>query len=75
MIQNGSLDMLGEVGAQYLGYSSSDPAYYPFYRIAEEEGIPVGIHTGASFPGPPFRCCPKFRLRYGDPLLLEDMLV
>ena len=75
MIQNGSLDMLGEVGAQYFGYSPSDPGYYPFYKVAEEEGIPVGIHTGASFPGTPFRCCPKFRLRYGDPLLLEDMLV
>ena len=75
MIQDGSLDMLGEVGAQYFGYSPSDPAYYPFYKVAEEEGIPVGIHTGASFPGTPFRCCPKFRLKMGNPLLLEDMLV
>ncbi|MFD2518304.1 amidohydrolase family protein [Salinimicrobium flavum] len=75
MIQNGELDMLGEVGAQYFGYSPSDPAYYPFYRVAEEEGVPVGIHTGASFPGTPYRCCPKFRLKLGDPLLLEDMLV
>lgn len=75
LIQDGKLDMLGEVGAQYFGYSPSDPAYYPFYRIAEEEGIPVGIHTGASFPGTPFRCCPKFRLKLGNPLLLEDMLV
>ncbi|WP_051205455.1 amidohydrolase family protein [Salinimicrobium xinjiangense] len=75
MIQQGNLDMLGEVGAQYFGYSPSDPGYYPFYKVAEEEGIPVGIHTGASFPGTPFRCCPKFRLKMGNPLLLEDMLV
>ncbi len=75
MIRDGQLDMLGEVGAQYIGYSPSDPEYYPFYKIAEEEGIPVGIHTGASFPGTPFRCCPKFRLKLGNPLLLEDMLV
>ncbi len=74
-IQNGSLDMLGEVGAQYFGYSPSEQGYYPYYKIAEEEGIPVGIHTGASFPGTPFRCCPKFRLSLGNPMLLEDMLI
>ncbi len=74
-IQAGELDMLGEVGAQYFGYSPSEPEYYPLYRIAEEEGIPVGIHTGASFPGTPYRCCPKFRLALGNPLLLEDMLI
>ncbi|MCM4161502.1 amidohydrolase [Antarcticibacterium flavum] len=75
LIRNGEIDMLGEVGAQYFGYSPSNPDYYPFYKIAEEEGIPVGIHTGASFPGTPFRCCPKFRLKMGNPLLLEDLLV
>lgn len=74
-IQNGTLDMLGEVGAQYFGYSPSEQGYYPYYKIAEEEGIPVGIHTGASFPGTPFRCCPKFRLALGNPMLLEDMLI
>lgn len=74
-IQNENLDMLGEVGAQYFGLSPSDPEFYPFYKIAEEEGIPVGIHTGASFPGTPFRCCPKFRLALGNPMLLEDMLI
>ncbi|GGD95135.1 amidohydrolase family protein [Planktosalinus lacus] len=74
-IQNGTLDMLGEVGAQYFGYSPSEQGYYPYYKIAEEEGIPVGIHTGASFPGTPFRCCPNFRLALGNPMLLEDMLI
>tara|TARA_R110000850_G_scaffold277058_1_gene421794 strand:+ start:2653 stop:3651 length:999 start_codon:yes stop_codon:yes gene_type:complete len=74
-IQNGTLGMLGEVAAQYFGYSPSEQGYYPYYKIAEEEGIPVGIHTGASFPGTPFVCCPKFRLALGNPMLLEDMLV
>lgn len=74
-IRKGDLNMLGEVGAQYFGYSPSEPDYFPYYRIAEEEGIPVGIHTGASFPGTPYRCCPKFRLALGNPLLLEDMLI
>lgn len=75
LIKDGSVKMLGEVTAQYFGYSPSDPEFYPFYKIAEEEGIPVGIHTGGSSPGTPYRCCPKFRLKLGNPLLLEDLLI
>jgi uncharacterized protein len=75
LIASGRLRVLGEVIAQYEGLSPSDPVYDPYWAMAEEYGIPVGIHTGASFPGTPFTCCPKFRLKLGDPLLLEDMLV
>ena len=75
LIQEGKLEMLGEVTAQYFGYSPSDPEFFPIYRIAEEEEIPVGIHTGGSSPGTPYKCCPKFRLKLGNPLLLEDLLV
>ena len=73
--RSGELDALGEVGAQYAGYSPSDPAYAPYWAVAQELGLPVGIHTGQSFPGTPYGCCPNFRLRLGDPYLLEDMLV
>jgi uncharacterized protein len=55
--------------------SPSDSAYSPFWEIAQEYGIPVGIHSGQSFPGTPYGCCPRFRLRYGNPLEFEDMLV
>lgn len=75
VVERGELDVLGEVGAQYAGYSPSDSAYAPYWEIAQAHGIPVAIHTGQSFPGTPYACCPSFRLRYGDPLLLEDMLV
>lgn len=75
MIETGQLHILGEVTAQYEGLSPSDPVYDPYWALAEEYGIPVGIHTGASFPGTPYTCCPKFRLKLGNPLLLEDMLV
>jgi uncharacterized protein len=68
-------DALGEVGAQYAGYSPSDPAFDPYWRVAEKHGVPVGIHTGGAPPRTPYTCCPKFRLRLGDPLLLEDLLV
>jgi uncharacterized protein len=75
VVQRGEIDVLGEVGAQYAGFSPSDPAYGPYWAVAQEHGIPVAIHTGQSFPGMPYRGRPNFRLRYGDPLLLEDMLV
>ena len=58
----------------------SDPQFEPYFALAEELGIPVGIHTGTSAPRSAFGdpangARPRFRLRYGNPLLLEDMLV
>lgn len=70
-----SLDAFGEVAAQYAGYSPSDPAFDRYWAVAERHGVPVGIHTGGAPPGTPYTCCPKFRLKLGDPLLLEDLLV
>jgi len=75
LADDGGLDVMCEVGAQYEGYSPSDSVYDPYWSIAEENAVPVGIHTGASFPGIMYRGSPDFRLRFGNPLLLEDMLV
>ena len=69
------LDAFGEVAAQYAGYSPSDPAFDAYWTVAEKHGVPVGIHTGGGPPRTPHTCCPKFRLKLGDPLLLEDLLV
>src|SRR5687767_7141228 len=69
------LDAFGEVAAQYAGYSPSDPAFDAYWAVAAKHGVPVGIHTGGAPPATPYTCCPKFRLKLGDPLLLEDMLV
>jgi uncharacterized protein len=69
------LDAFGEVAAQYAGYSPSDPAFDAYWAVAAKHGVPVGIHTGGAPPRTPYTCCPKFRLKLGDPLLLEDMLV
>jgi uncharacterized protein len=69
------LDAFGEVAAQYAGYSPSDPAFDAYWAVAAKHAVPVGIHTGGGPPATPYTCCPKFRLKLGDPLLLEDMLV
>lgn len=78
--EDGRLGLLGEIGAQYEGLSPSDPQFEPYFALAEELDIPVGIHTGTSAPRTAFGhpaggASPNFRLRYGNPLLLEDMLV
>ena len=75
LLREKRLDVLGEVAAQYAGYSPSDPAFDAYWAVAAKHGVPVGIHTGGAPPGTPYTCCPKFRLALGDPLLLEDMLV
>jgi hypothetical protein len=72
---------LGEMAPQYLGISPNDSRFEPYWRLAEEFDVPVGIHMG---PGPagaayasssvPFKS-PAFRMALGDPLLLEDVLL
>lgn len=74
LAQERKVEALGEVSAQYFGLSPSDSVFNPYWAIAEEHGLPVGIHSGGAFPGA-YKVTPKFRLRFGDPLLLEDMLV
>ena len=75
LFQEKKLDVLGEVAAQYEGYSPSDPAFDAYWAVAAKHRVPVGIHSGGAPPRTPYTCCPKFRLALGDPLLLEDMLV
>ena len=71
----GEVDVFGEVGAFYSGMTLADPYFEPYLEICEELGIPVAIHTGSAPPGINYRGAPKARLRHGDPLVLEDVLV
>jgi len=69
----GKIAAMGEVLAQYEGLSPSDPAFEPYWDLAEKLDIPVGVHTGISFPGIT-QMAPNFRVALGNPLLLEGML-
>ena len=52
----------------YQHYYLNDPRIYPLYQAARELDVPVLIHTGSSvFNGS--------RLKYGDPLHLDDVAV
>ena len=71
----GRLGVMGELGLQYRGISPNDLTLEPYFALAEELDIPVGIHTGLGPPGSPYSCCPKFRVTLGNPTLLEEVLI
>jgi uncharacterized protein len=71
----GRLGVLGELATQYVGLSLSDALFEPYLALAEELDMPVGVHTGLGPPGTPYSCCPKFRVTFGNPVLLEAVLL
>ena len=71
----GRIGALGEITAQYAGLSPSDPSLEPYFALAEELDLPVGMHTGLGPPGTPYGCCSKFRVTLGNPVLLEEVLL
>jgi len=72
----GRLDELRSMGTvkgikllpPYQHFAPNDACVYPLYDRAQELGLPVTFHTGTSrFPGT--------RLKYADPLLVDDVAV
>ncbi len=75
-IQAGRVQVLGELVLQHRGMAPNDPCMEPYYALAEELDIPVGIHTGIGPPGIPYDpCCPNFRVTLGNPILVEEVLI
>ena len=75
-IRAGRVHVLGELSLQYRGMSPNDPGLEPYYALAEELDIPVGLHTGIGPSGTPYRpCCPHFRVALGNPIQVEEVLV
>jgi predicted TIM-barrel fold metal-dependent hydrolase len=52
----------------YQYFYPNDPLLYPLYAKAQELHIPIMWHTGSSV-------FPASRLKYGDPLFLDDVAV
>ncbi len=71
----GKLAALSEITSQYAGIAPDDPRLEPYYALAEELDIPVGIHLGPGPPGTAYFATPAYRVAAGDPLRLEPMLV
>jgi predicted TIM-barrel fold metal-dependent hydrolase len=75
LFRDGKFAVLGEVTTQYGGVSPDDSVLEPYFALAEELDIPVGIHMGLGPPGAPYLGTPNYRARLSNPLLIEDVLV
>jgi predicted TIM-barrel fold metal-dependent hydrolase len=71
----GRLTALMELTFQYSGIAPTDPRIEPYWALAEELDIPVGIHMGPGPPGVTYFATPGYRAALSDPLLLEPVLV
>ena len=71
----GQLAVFGEVYIQYRGHRPDDPRYAPYFALAEELDIPIGIHLGEGPPGTArFPGYGDYQVALGSPLLLEPVL-
>jgi predicted TIM-barrel fold metal-dependent hydrolase len=71
----GRLDLLGEITTQYLGIAPEDPRMEPYWALAEELDIPVGIHVGTGPPGVTYMGSEGYRARLHSALTMEEVLV
>ena len=69
-IKNGNIKVMGEILTQYSGLSPDDINLEPFFELAEEEDIPIQIHTtGTGDPN-----STTFSIKAGNPLNLESVM-
>ncbi|MDX1314898.1 MAG: amidohydrolase family protein [Eudoraea sp.] len=77
--QEGRLQVIAEMAPYYGGIKADNPSQLPYFKLAEELGIPVGFHI---FPGGPnygFHVMPQMlggmRVYNANPIQLEEVLV
>jgi predicted TIM-barrel fold metal-dependent hydrolase len=75
LFREGKFKVLGEIAVQYNGMAPDDSFLTPYWALAEELDIPVGIHIGPGPIGAPYLGWPKLRAKLHSPLLLEEILV
>ncbi len=73
--KQGRLTALSEITTQYAGIAPDDPRLEPYFALADELDIPVGIHMGPGPPGTAYFATPDYRVSAGDPLRLEPVLI
>lgn len=71
----GHLAVLGEVTNQYAGIAPDDERMEPYWSLAEELDIPVGIHIGPGPPGVHYLGANGYRAHLHSALTLEPVLV
>lgn len=71
----GRLAVFAEITNQYAGIAPDDDRMEPYWSLAEELDIPVGIHIGPGPPGVLYLGAVGYRARLHSALTLEPMLV
>jgi predicted TIM-barrel fold metal-dependent hydrolase len=71
----GKLAVVGEIGNQYEGIEPADERMAPYWALAEELDLPVGIHIGTGPPGAIYLGAQGYRARLHSALTLEEVLV
>ena len=71
----GDLEVLAEVTNQYAGIAPDDERMEPYWALAEELDLPVGIHIGPGPPGVMYLGASGYRARLHSALTLEEVLV
>jgi predicted TIM-barrel fold metal-dependent hydrolase len=71
----GRLAVFAEIVNQYVGIEPNDDRMAPYWALAEELDMPVGIHIGTGPPGVIYLDSQNYRARMHSALTLEDVLV
>lgn len=73
--ESGRMEAMGEILYVYYGIPPTDARLEPYWALAAEMDIPVGVHIGRRPRQTlPTGCCPNYDDNYGDPALLEPVL-
>jgi predicted TIM-barrel fold metal-dependent hydrolase len=75
LITEGKVAVFAEISSQYNGLGPADQSLEPYFALAEELDIPVGIHMGEGPPGAAYLWSPRYRARLTSPFLLEEVLI
>jgi predicted TIM-barrel fold metal-dependent hydrolase len=74
-LESGRYQALAEFAPQYAGLPPNAPELEPYFALAEDLDIPMGIHVGLAPPGVAYGRSPDYRMAHSNPLLLEEVLL
>ena len=74
-LANGQCKAIAEFAPQYRGIGPGDEALEPYFALAEEFDVPLGIHVGPGPPGAAYGPAPAYRMRLSNALALEEVLI
>lgn len=65
---------MGETLFNYYGIPPTDPRLDPYWKVAEEMQLPIGVHADAGPPGVNKKERPNYNPEYANPELLRPIL-